>query len=55
MKLNYKSFGEGEPLIIMHGLMGMLDNWQAPGKELAEHFNVFIVDLRNHGHSPHNA
>ena len=55
MKLNYKSFGDGEPLIIMHGLMGMLDNWQAPGKELAEHFNVFIVDLRNHGHSPHNA
>lgn len=54
MKLNYKSFGEGEPLIIMHGLMGMLDNWQAPGKELAEHFKVYIVDLRNHGHSPHS-
>lgn len=54
MKLNYKSFGEGQPLIIMHGLMGMLDNWQAPGKELAEHFKVYIVDLRNHGHSPHS-
>jgi esterase len=54
MKLNYKSFGEGSPLIIMHGLMGMLDNWQAPGKELAVNFKVYIVDLRNHGHSPHS-
>ncbi len=54
MKLNYKTFGDGKPLIILHGLMGMLDNWQAPGKELAEHFKVYIVDLRNHGHSPHS-
>jgi len=54
MKLNYKSFGEGEPLILMHGLMGMLDNWQAPAKEFAKYYKVFILDLRNHGHSPHS-
>lgn len=54
MKLHYKQFGEGEPLIILHGLMGMLDNWQGPAKVFAEHFNVFIIDQRNHGHSPHS-
>ncbi len=54
MKLNYKRFGEGEPLIILHGLMGMLDNWQGPAKEYAKHFDTIIVDARNHGHSEHS-
>ena len=52
MKLNYKRFGSGEPLIIMHGLLGMLDNWMSLGKEYAEHFDVILIDARNHGHSP---
>ena len=55
MKLNYKTYGEGEPLLILHGLLGMLDNWQAPGKALADSLQVFAVDLRNHGHSPQSA
>jgi esterase len=54
MKLNFKKFGEGKPLIVLHGLMGMLDNWKTPAKTLAEHFEVYIVDQRNHGHSPHS-
>jgi esterase len=54
MQLFYKKFGEGEPLIILHGLMGMLDNWQGPAKYYAAHFETYIVDLRNHGHSPHS-
>jgi len=54
MKLNYKQFGTGEPLFIFHGLMGMLDNWQGPAKAFSSRFSVFIVDLRNHGHSPHH-
>ena len=52
IKLNYKSFGDGEPLLIVHGLMGMLDNWQTLAKEYAQNFEVFILDARNHGHSP---
>lgn len=54
MKLNYKKLGEGEPLIILHGLFGMLDNWYTLGKKFAENFTVYLVDLRNHGQSPHN-
>lgn len=53
MDLNYKSFGQGEPVVILHGLFGNLDNWQTFAKQLAEQFLVYIVDLRNHGRSPH--
>lgn len=51
MKLNYKKLGEGQPLIILHGLFGSLDNWQTHGKKLSEYFEVYLVDQRNHGHS----
>ncbi len=54
MELNYKSFGSGFPIIILHGLFGTLDNWQTIAKRLAEHFLVYIVDQRNHGRSPHD-
>ncbi len=54
MQLNFKSFGQGPPLVILHGLFGMLDNWQTLAKKLAEDYSVFIVDQRNHGRSPHS-
>lgn len=53
MTLNYKSFGQGFPIIILHGLFGMLDNWQTIAKRLAENYTVYIIDQRNHGRSPH--
>ena len=55
MKLNYKLFGyEYKPLVILHGLMGSLDNWQTLAKRWSEHFPVYLVDMRNHGNSPHS-
>lgn len=54
MKLNFKVFGEGEPLVILHGLMGMLDNWQGPTKEYSRNFRTYILDARNHGRSGHS-
>lgn len=54
MKLNYKSYGGGEPLIIIHGLFGSLDNWQTLAKRFANDYEVFILDARNHGQSPHS-
>ncbi len=53
MQLNYKSTGQGEPLIILHGLFGMLDNWQSVARALENHFTLYLVDQRNHGKSPH--
>jgi len=55
MELNYKTFGQGPPLIILHGLFGTLDNWQTLAKRFAEHYSVYIVDQRNHGKSPHDS
>ncbi|MBE9466836.1 MAG: alpha/beta fold hydrolase [Bacteroidetes bacterium] len=54
MKLFYRKYGEGYPLIILHGLYGCSDNWVSIGKELAKTFQVFIPDIRNHGKSPHS-
>lgn len=51
--MNHKRLGSGPPIIIMHGLFGMLDNWMSFGRKLAEHFTVYLVDLRNHGRSEH--
>ena len=52
MKLHYRELGEGQPLMILHGLFGFSDNWQSHAKKLAEYYRVILVDLRNHGHSP---
>jgi len=40
------------PLLVMHGLLGSMRNWQAIGKALAREHPVVLVDLRNHGASP---
>lgn len=54
MQLNVQIHGNGEPLIIMHGLFGTLENWGGQIKALSEHFTVYAVDMRNHGRSPHS-
>src|ERR1041385_7124088 len=55
MQLHFQSYGEGVPLIVLHGLFGSLDNWHSMSQKLAADFHVFALDLRNHGHSPHAA
>jgi esterase len=57
IKLNYKEFGDGaETIVILHGLFGMLDNWQTIGKRLAESgYRVLLLDQRDHGKSPHTS
>jgi len=41
-------------VIILHGIFGISDNWVTIGRKLAEKFEVFILDQRNHGQSPHS-
>ncbi|MBM3418528.1 MAG: alpha/beta fold hydrolase [Bacteroidetes bacterium] len=52
MKLFFREFGKGKPLLILHGLFGFSDNWVTHAKRLANYYRVILVDLRNHGHSP---
>lgn len=54
MQLHYKTYGSGEPLLILHGLLGSLDNWRSICLELARDFQIVAPDQRNHGHSPHS-
>jgi len=54
MQLNYKSYGHGTPLILLHGLFGSADNWHGIATRLADQFHVVTPDLRNHGQSPHS-
>ena len=53
MKLFYREFGSGQPVIILHGLFGQSDNWVTVARRIADQFHVFIPDQRNHGQSPH--
>jgi esterase len=54
MQLYFKELGQGPPLIMLHGLFGSSDNWLGVAPKLAQQFHVFLVDLRNHGLSPHS-
>ena len=55
MKLHSESEGAGDPVVILHGLMGSCENWRDVGAALADRCRCRVVclDLPNHGHSPH--
>lgn len=54
MLLHSNILGEGKPFIILHGFLGMSDNWKTLGNQFAEDFQVHLVDQRNHGRSFHD-
>lgn len=56
LPLAFTALGQSEKpaLIILHGLLGSSRNWLGVGKILSADFNVFLLDLRNHGISPHS-
>ena len=53
--LHSKILGEGQPLLILHGFLGMSDNWKTLGNKFAEQFEVHLIDQRNHGRSFHDS
>lgn len=55
MNLFYRKLGEGQPLIILHGLFGRSDNWLTIAKRIAQKHTVFLLDQRNHGESEHTS
>lgn len=54
-QLHYKTEGSGQPILLLHGLFGSLDNLGLLARDLSQDHYVLSVDLRNHGRSPHNA
>lgn len=55
MDLFFKRYGAGEPLLILHGLLGASGNWHTLSQRVfGESFEVYALDQRNHGRSPHS-
>jgi pimeloyl-ACP methyl ester carboxylesterase len=52
--LHYSTSGSGPPLIVMHGLFGSSRNWHSQVRRFAPSYQVFAIDLRNHGQSFHS-
>lgn len=55
MTLYFEEQGVGEPVALVHGLFGSGVNWRGIARKLGEAFQVFNIDLPNHGRSPHSA
>jgi len=55
MILHSNTFGEGKPFVILHGFLGMGDNWKTLARQFAKsNFEMHLVDQRNHGRSFHS-
>jgi len=52
-KLHYQRQGSGTDIILIHGLLGSLENLNMVAKSLKENYRVTNIDVRNHGLSFH--
>ena len=53
MRLSFKRSGTGDPLLILHGLFGSGTNWRTIARHYESRYTTYLLDLRNHGRSPH--
>ncbi len=53
--LHCETLGEGPPVVVLHGLFGAGRNWLTLARRLGDRHTFHLVDLRNHGRSPHDA
>ena len=52
--LNHRVSGNGDPLIVLHGLFGSLENLGGITRRLDDQWQIHALDQRNHGNSPHS-
>jgi len=59
-KIYYEEFGQGEPLLLLHGFTGTGESWTRKGpdgessslaEEYAKNYRVIVWDMRGHGRS----
>jgi esterase len=53
MILHAIQFGEGPPVVLLHGLFGAARNFGTIQRALTANFKVVALDMRNHGDSAH--
>ncbi|MEP6645619.1 MAG: alpha/beta hydrolase [Saprospiraceae bacterium] len=51
IEIYYEEYGEGKPLVLLHGFGGCVQNWHPFVTKLSEHHRLIVVDLRGHGNS----
>ncbi|MFK0088826.1 alpha/beta fold hydrolase [Pseudomonas sp. NPDC090755] len=49
--LHYEEYGQGDPLVLLHGLGSSCKDWEMQVPELARHYRVILMDIRGHGRS----
>src|SRR5687767_11703824 len=54
MKLYHRELGQGQPIVMLHGIFGSSDNWLTQSRLFSSQFHTYALDLRNHGQSPHD-
>lgn len=53
--LHYEVVGQGQPVLVLHGLFGAGRNWLTVARRMSARYAFHLLDLRNHGRSPHTA
>jgi pimeloyl-ACP methyl ester carboxylesterase len=54
-EMHYRTEGDGEPLVLLHGFSGSGNDWVHLGPDLGAGFRKIIPDLRGHGRSENPA
>ena len=49
MRMYYEEYGQGEPLVLLHGFFGSSGAWKPVIPEFAKHYRLVVPDLRGHG------
>lgn len=49
--LHYEEYGQGEPLVLLHGLGSSCQDWELQVPVLSRHYRVILMDIRGHGRS----
>ena len=52
LELHYEAYGQGNPIIFLHGLGGTLYTWRHLVGPLAPHYRLILFDLKGAGKSP---
>ncbi len=50
-KIYYEIDGDGEPLLLIHGVRGTIRNWEFVRPHIRNHFQTIMPEIRGHGHS----
>ena len=50
-KIYYEQYGEGSPILLLHGGMGSISNFNTLIPDLSKHFKLIAIDSPSHGRS----